>query len=251
MAGYWGPVTASVDCCERNYEISQYAGEFFNTISNVPMILLALIGLCSTIGQGFEKRFSVLHLSSIVIGIGSILFHATLKYRQQQSDETPMVWLMLLYIYVLYSPDWHYRSTMPTFLVMYGTAYAICHALFHFGLVYQLHFIFLCLLCLPRMYKYYIYTTEVPARRLGHMYVISITSGGILWLVDRNLCSRISSLPLNPQGHAWWHVLLGFSTYFGNTFLQFCRAQQLGWNPELRYVGGLLPYVKIVKSKTH
>ncbi|BBN02119.1 dihydroceramidase [Marchantia polymorpha subsp. ruderalis] len=251
MAGYWGPVTASTEWCEKNYEISHYVGEFFNTISNVPMILLALIGLCSTIGQSFEKRFSVLHLSSIVIGIGSILFHASLKYGQQQSDETPMVWLMLLYIYVLYSPDWHYRSTMPTFLFIYGTAYAICHALFHFVLVYQLHFIFLCLLCLPRMYKYYIYTTEVPARRLGHMYLISITLGGICWLVDRNLCSRVASLPVNPQGHAWWHVFMGFSAYFGNTFLQFCRAQQLEWNPELRYVGGWLPFVKIVKPKTH
>ncbi|CAM6094550.1 unnamed protein product [Calypogeia fissa] len=146
-------------------------------IWGVVQLVWAIIGLSSTMGQRFEKRFSVLHLSSITIAIGSIVFHATLKYSQQQCDETPMVWLMLLYIYVLYSPDWHYTSTMPTFLVIYGTAYATCHWLFHFVLVYQLHFIFLCLLCLPRMYKYYIYTTEVSARRLGHMYLISISLG--------------------------------------------------------------------------
>jgi dihydroceramidase len=161
-----------------------------------------------------------------------------------------MVWLMLLYIYVLYSPDWHYTSTMPTVLFIYGTVYAIGHALFHFKLVYQLHFVFLCLLCLPRMYKYYIYTKEVPARRLGRMYVISISLGGIFWLVDRNFCNRLSTLPVNPQGHAWWHIFMGFSAYFGNTFLQFCRAHQLEWNPELRYVLGWLPYVKVSKPKS-
>ncbi|KAA8531613.1 hypothetical protein F0562_006322 [Nyssa sinensis] len=49
--------------------------------------------------------------------------------RQQQSDETPMVWEMLLYIYILYAPDWHYRSTMPTFLFLYGAAFAVVHSL--------------------------------------------------------------------------------------------------------------------------
>lgn len=54
--------------------------EFYNTISNIPGIVLAFIGVYYSISQKFERRFSALHLSTIALGIGSILFHATLKY---------------------------------------------------------------------------------------------------------------------------------------------------------------------------
>ncbi|XP_024023238.1 alkaline ceramidase [Morus notabilis] len=50
-----------------------------------------------------------------------------------------MVWEMLLYIYILYSPDWHYRSTMPTFLFLYGAAFAVVHSFVHFGIGFKGH----------------------------------------------------------------------------------------------------------------
>lgn len=76
---FWGPVTSSTDWCEQNYVYSSYIAEFFNTASNIPGILLALIGLVNALRQRFEKRFSVLHLSNITLAIGSMLFHATLQ----------------------------------------------------------------------------------------------------------------------------------------------------------------------------
>ena len=78
MSSFWGPVT-SAEWCEKNYVYSTYIAEFFNTISNVPGILLALIGLINALRQRFEKRFSVLHLSNMTLAIGSMLYHATLQ----------------------------------------------------------------------------------------------------------------------------------------------------------------------------
>jgi len=72
--GYWGPITASTEWCERNYQVTPYIAEFYNTLSNFPGIILAFIGLIYSINQKFERRFSVLHLSTIALGIGSILF---------------------------------------------------------------------------------------------------------------------------------------------------------------------------------
>jgi dihydroceramidase len=247
--GYWGPITASTEWCERNYQATPYIAEFYNTLSNFPGIILAFIGLIYSINQKFERRFSVLHLSTIALGIGSILFHATLQHAQQQSDETPMVWVMLLHIYVLYSPDWHYRSTMPTFLFLYGTIFAVLHSQLRFVVGFQLHYVFLALLCLPRMYKYYIHTTDPLVRNLAHRYIMCLVLGAICWLVDRNLCHLMSNLWINPQGHALWHIFTGFNSYFGTTFLQFCRAQQLDWSPKLCYLGGVLPYVKVKRRK--
>ncbi|KAK6122809.1 hypothetical protein DH2020_043452 [Rehmannia glutinosa] len=249
MSSFWGPVTSTHEWCEPNYVYSSYVAEFFNTISNIPCILLALIGLVNSLRQRFEKRFSVLHLSNMTLAIGSMLYHATLQRLQQQGDETPMVWEMLLYIYILYSPDWHYRSTMPTFLFLYGAAFAIAHSQLRFDIGFKVHYALLCLLCLPRMYKYYIHTEDKSAKRLAKFYVATLSIGTVCWLLDRLLCKDITRWHFNPQGHAMWHVLMGFNSYYANTFLMYCRAQQRGWDPKVKHFLGFFPYVKIQKPK--
>ena len=79
MSSFWGPVTSTTEACEQNYIYSSYIAEFFNTLSNIPGILLALIGLVNALRQRFEKRFSILHISNMILAIGSMLFHATLQ----------------------------------------------------------------------------------------------------------------------------------------------------------------------------
>ncbi|WOL18838.1 hypothetical protein Cni_G27635 [Canna indica] len=249
ISSFWGPVTSTAELCEENYAKSSYIAEFYNTISNIPSILLALIGLTSALRQGFERRFSVLHISNMILAIGSMIFHATLQHVLQQSDETPMVWEMLLYMYVLYSPDWHYRSTMPTFLFLYGAAFAVVHSFARFGIGFKIHYIILCLLCIPRMYKYYIQTKDTAAKRLAKLYVVTLFLGTMCWLFDRIFCQKLLHWYLNPQGHAWWHVLMGLNSYYANAFMMFCRAQQRGWEPQVVHLIGFFPYVKIQKPK--
>lgn len=79
-SSFWGPVTSTTDWCEKNYTHFPYIAEFYNTISNIPCILLAFVGLVNALRQRFEKRFSVLHLSNMILAIGSMLFHATLLH---------------------------------------------------------------------------------------------------------------------------------------------------------------------------
>lgn len=245
--GYWGPITSSTEWCESNYAVSPYIAEFYNTISNVVFIAVAAFGFAHTLRQGFEKRFLFLYASCAVIGCGSALFHATLQHAQQQSDETPMVWGMLLYMYVLFSPHWHYTTAMPTFLALYGTAFAVIHARFRFVTLFQLHYVLLCLLCAPRWLRYYRELRDPAARQLAHWYGHTLALGTACWLADRHLCDRMQALPVNPQGHAWWHVFMSLNSYLGIAFLQFCRAEQLDWRPEVRYYL-LLPYIHIHKK---
>ncbi|KAL3507313.1 hypothetical protein ACH5RR_032695 [Cinchona calisaya] len=248
ISSFWGPVTSTHEWCEPNYVYSSYIAEFFNTMSNIPAIVLAFVGLLIAVTQRFEKRFSILHISNMILAIGSMLYHATLQRMQQQGDETPMVWEMLLYLYILYSPDWHYRSTMPTFLFLYAVIFAITHYVVRFGIFFWLHYALVCLLCIPRMYMYYIYTHDRLAKRLAKFYLATLIVASLCWLFDRLLCKDISHWYFNPQGHALWHVIMGFNSYFANEFLMYCRAQQRGWNPRVNHLG-IFPYVKIAKPK--
>ena len=77
--GYWGPTTLSTTC-EMHYVVSSYIAEFYNTISNVPFLLLGTLGLINSLRQSFEKRFSILNLATMVVGLGSMLFHGTLYH---------------------------------------------------------------------------------------------------------------------------------------------------------------------------
>lgn len=79
ISSFWGPVTSTTECCEKNYAYSSYIAEFHNTISNIPCVVLALVGLINALRQRFEKRFSVLHISNMILAIGSMIFHATLQ----------------------------------------------------------------------------------------------------------------------------------------------------------------------------
>ncbi|KAI0498495.1 hypothetical protein KFK09_019383 [Dendrobium nobile] len=249
VSSFWGPVTSTIELCEENYAHSSYIAEFYNTVSNIPCILLALIGLINALRQRFEKRFSILHISNMILAIGSMVFHATLQHVVQQSDETPMFWEMLLYLYVLYSPDWHYRSTMPTFLFIYAAGFAVAHSLLRMNALFMVQYILVFLLCIPRMYKYYIHSKFASAKRIAKLCVISLFLGSLCWFVDRIFCKKLSSWYINPQAHALWHLFMGLNSYFANTFLMFCRAEQLGWNPRVHHLFGFFPYVKIEKPK--
>jgi hypothetical protein len=114
-----------------------------------------------------------------------------------------MVWIMLVYIDTLYSPGIHYAHFKPALhvlLVVYAGAFAVLHSTYHSLVGFELHYLFLILVCAPGMVKHYVNTTDALALRLAHQYLL----------------------------------------------LQYSRARQLDLDPRLRYIGGVLPYVKVL-----
>lgn len=87
----WGNHTASIDWCEQNYVHTPYIAEFYNTLTNLPTILLGLWGCYGSFKGGLRRRYALGYLGLTGIGLGSLLFHATLKYEAQLLDELPMV----------------------------------------------------------------------------------------------------------------------------------------------------------------
>jgi len=111
--GYWGPITANVDWCEPNYTHSYYLCEFWNTLSNIPMIFLGFWGMCYAfnIGSAAAKSkitptnafysFSIGYFFLFLVGVGSWMFHMTLLYKYQMLDELPMILGSLVFVYIV------------------------------------------------------------------------------------------------------------------------------------------------------
>ena len=91
QSGYWGPVTASIDWCEANYEVTVYIAEAANTLSNILFIGLALFGAMKSHQQELPFYLTMCDIGIGVVGVGSFLFHATLLYEWQLADELPML----------------------------------------------------------------------------------------------------------------------------------------------------------------
>ncbi len=72
-------------------QVTPYLAEFWNTLSNLWMILPPLHGLRLCRQLKLEARFAASFLALLSIGVGSWLFHMTLRYDAQLLDEVPMV----------------------------------------------------------------------------------------------------------------------------------------------------------------
>ncbi|KAG8781592.1 hypothetical protein FRC12_021716 [Ceratobasidium sp. 428] len=110
--GFWGNHTSTIDWCEGNYVHSRFIAETYNTLSNIPFILLAVVGAILVLRPAkrskplpHAKRFLLMHLLLALVGAGSFVFHATLKWRAQvMFDEMPMLLVTCAALYSIRVP---------------------------------------------------------------------------------------------------------------------------------------------------
>jgi len=93
--GYWGTPDAEFNWCENNYVYSYYIAELWNTITSASYVLCSCL-ICLLYWNLLSKDLMILNLATVFVGIGSILFHGTLRYSMQLLDELPMFWLSFL-----------------------------------------------------------------------------------------------------------------------------------------------------------
>eukprot|EP00282_Hemiselmis_andersenii_P006594 CAMPEP_0114156220 /NCGR_PEP_ID=MMETSP0043_2-20121206/25930_1 /TAXON_ID=464988 /ORGANISM="Hemiselmis andersenii, Strain CCMP644" /LENGTH=255 /DNA_ID=CAMNT_0001251623 /DNA_START=29 /DNA_END=792 /DNA_ORIENTATION=- len=238
-AGWWGESTSSVDWCERNYTHTVYIAEFFNTISNIGLILSGLYCVYTAIRYKFELRFVALGIGGLVIGLGSAAFHCTLQYWAQMWDEVPMVWTMLVWSYCHVTMNSQGSWLLAAALTLYGIAWGYVHYLGAYVLLFQAHFGALVVLGIGFIARSVTLSCSVPLlpvttkrlssvhlqhrklRMMAQLYVFYILLAFALWVVDQKFCPSLHALPVNPQLHAWWHLLAGLNVHFG---LQFVMA---------------------------
>ncbi|CEG40964.1 alkaline phytoceramidase [Plasmopara halstedii] len=240
--GYWGPTTSTIDWCENNYEISYYIAEFWNTTSNALFVVLGLYGLYRSIQMKFEPRFHLQFLGVMITGFGSAMFHGTLQHVYQQCDETPMVWSILVWNYIVYTdeiqkiPLKNAESYVIAFLTLIGAVFTVLHAIFRFTTAFQVFFgVFAISACL-RLCVHYTNIKDSRARAVAQSYVAFGLIGLVFWLMDYHYCQVVRNLPVNPQGHAWWHIFMGVSSYHGPIFMQYVRMEQLKRNARIQEI---------------
>ena len=67
------------------------------------MVVLGIGGSIMACRYRLEARFVVGNLLLAVIGFGSFAFHATLLFETQMADEVPILYLILVLVYMEYN----------------------------------------------------------------------------------------------------------------------------------------------------
>ncbi|KAI9176006.1 alkaline ceramidase ydc1 [Blastocladiella emersonii ATCC 22665] len=199
--GVWGPVTSSVDFCEHNYAVTYYLAEFFNSISNLFLVLAGILLLRMSRKLGLKRRFDLAVGSLIVVGIGSFAFHATLLYGPQLLDELPMVYMSIMFVFIMVehvvTP---YFAHFPLALFITAILYSAAHAYFRFIIPFYLT----CGLCIviSAIYALRCAKTDARVRLCLGLCALWFTFSIGVWIIDQEFCTAIEFLKL----HAVWHV---------------------------------------------
>jgi len=239
---YWGPPTATLNWCEKDYAISRYVAEFINTITNIWGVMIALAIWC-IFKYNLPKRYIILWLGVSCVAMGSWMFHMTLKWEWQVlGDEIPMIIAesSVLFIVLETVKDTEPKHVQRRSIIINGlgvatlvisvsaiylyTGYAPFHQ-FCFGAIQILTFIrFLHLL-----------RTEIRAddpdielrRKRAQVLKVCLTGavtfffGFVCWNIDNILCYWLTlaktqlGRPLSflLELHGWWHLMTGYGAY--------------------------------------
>jgi dihydroceramidase len=253
LPGLWGPVTASHDWCEVNYQHTRLVCELFNTISSLALVVAGLAGSWLH-RRTLEPRFRLAYLIISVVGLGSIAFHATLHRELQMLDELPMLYSVLVLVYILLEdrPARRFRWWFPAGLLALGVLGTAVEVFVRGPLQFSFFLVLFTSLEFFGLYRTYVIfrrSRDPVVRRLFGVGMSLYLLAALCWFVDFQACAFLGSvLPsmglVNPQLHAWWHVLVSGGLYTLTLMVAYNRLLVLGARPRLAWKGRWFPYVR-------
>lgn len=243
---FWEPISSTIDWCEKNCEYSYFIAEFFNSISNLGIMLPPLLGLYMCRNNRLEPRFWLMFLSQVFVGWGSFLFHATLSHWGQFLDEGPMIIEGLVFFYTVVETGSRQKYPFLPFLLFLYTI------VIYFIIYFQFHPIFFqstySALLLFVGYRALCMLKEVQNpknKQLAHRSIFAWSLAMLCWLIDYHACHWIERFPFRNffQLHAWWHILTGIGSYYAAIFFCSHRLIRSRESPHLHYLFHFLPYL--------
>ncbi len=222
--------------CELN-RFDQLIVQPSNTWSNLGFIIVGLIFISIAKNDHvYEERSNVNNLlakfpgfsfiigfSTLYMGIGSFMYHATLTYFFQKLDQTGMYFLLIAFIsYLLFKifPKIKYRGKEYISNRFFIVCAVIVQLFFYFFLwklpvnilfpSLTLLFILTNLFLMIKMKDNVSYTKLIIASLITFLIAVTV------WLLDitDKLCSPTSIF----QGHSLWHLLCAVSIFLAYMF---------------------------------
>lgn len=191
---------ATVDWCEPNYQWHPYVAEMGNVISSIALVLSALLVQITPASMAIR----------LLIGIGSILFHATLTYWAQLLDELSMV-IYVTYMITLLYPRLRTKLIVSSALYITWSIILPHDATPWQFYVFQLFFVGMTGSCLLSI----IWSHNLRVHRNFQLSCVFLVVGYAFWHADHLLCQRYG----HYYFHSIWHIFAAISLTFFDRFM--------------------------------
>ena len=184
-----------------------------NTYSSLGFVFSGMFIVASARkGNRFSVGYSILMgLASIIVGIGSAFYHASLTFIGQFFDVFGMFLLAAFMLVYAFERIWKLRinTTLGLFLTL-----NIFLSWLQIAIPDTRRYTFAIVLIIALVFEYYFRAKNKPQIDLRLLQVgIGLLAGAyIIWILDntRTICFERSLL----QGHAIWHILGAISVWF-------------------------------------
>ncbi|KAJ3540629.1 hypothetical protein NM208_g2691 [Fusarium decemcellulare] len=230
LRGIWSPPTSRANFCEEDYALTLYLAEFVNSVTNLAYVYLALRYMYGRGSRGLLRpNCDFMSLSLLCLGIGSFLFHASLRAILEFADEFSMLgltWSMLQATLTIRQSALKARVIsiglgvgFTMFSIIYVQSPEIIYQVIAFALG-------ILLVILRSQYLFHWLQPAFPKDK-SHDWnwrtwkAISICLlGYLLWNIDLEYCAEIRAIKERVglpwawlfKLHGWWHVLTAIGT---------------------------------------
>ena len=227
--GYWGTKTANTNWCEEDYVFTPYVAEFGSSLSSLAIVCNGLYGLFMH-WSSVETRYLFAYLVFVVVGLGSSLFHATLRREYQLLDELPMMWGNGIFIYIVECMSDKIGQPRVGLTACIVAAEAIgTVAVVLFDDKDQTIF----LICYGSGVAYLMISGWALNNKFNpskdvvllETSILFYVGGLLLWLIDRHYCHEVvAGIHIRSMYlHCFWHFGAGIGTFLSVLFWIFTR----------------------------
>lgn len=211
--GYWGPVDANHQFCEPHYATTEYLAEAWNAVSSLLFVAAAWWAFrhpdMKQLRRHEQQWIKCACLWLAVIGVGSFLFHATMRRSMQWMDEGPMIgFLGTSILWKIDKHRWVSHQTDACRLVLGALHVALLwvylwldwYELFVHGFTF-----------LGAIDACFSYTWSRGQPVYRDLSALCIIFGRLVWEIENRFCEHLPDVwPL----HVIWHLASSFSAYF-------------------------------------